>query len=151
MAQTVQQIMTPYPVVVDVATPAAQCAKLMDHHEIGALGVVRDGRLFGVVTDRDIVVRAVARDRDPATVTAGELASTQVVAVTGDALVEDAERRMVEHAVRRLFVVADDDRPIGILTADDLTAYRHPDSVVAHQIGEWGLVRADLGFAGQGD
>ncbi len=143
MPQTVQQIMTPYPVVVDVATPAAQCAKLMDHHEIGALGVVRDGRLFGVLTDRDIVVRAVARDRDPATVTAGEIASTQVVAVAADAL--------VEHAVRRLFVVADDDRPIGILTADDLTAYRHPDSVVAHQIGEWGLVRADLGFAGQGD
>jgi CBS domain-containing protein len=151
MAVTVKQLMTPYPVVVDAATPVAQCARLMDDRDIGALGVMEDGRLVGVLTDRDIVVRAVARDRDIATLSAGELATPEVVAVASDAPVEDAERRMRDHAVRRLFIVADDGRPLGILTLDDLIALRDPLSTVAQQIREWSMVRSDLGYAGGDD
>lgn len=148
MAVTVQQLMTPYPVVVDAATTVAQCARLMDDRDIGALGVTREGQLVGVLTDRDIVVRGVARDRDLASVSAAELATSQVVAVPLDAPVEEAERRMHEHAVRRLFVVAEDGRPLGILTLDDLTALRDPTSIVAQQIREWSMVRSDLGYGG---
>ena len=151
MAQTVGQLMTPNPVVVDAGAAVRECAKLMDAHDIGAVGVVREGRLVGVLTDRDIVLRAVARDRDAGSVTAGELATTDVVAVAADAAIDDAERRMSERAVRRLFVVDDDGSPVGILTADDLIAVRFPNSVVAQQIAEWGLVRSDLGFTGQVD
>lgn len=151
MAVTVKQLMTPYPVVVDAATPVAQCARLMDDRDIGALGVMREGRLVGVLTDRDIVIRAVARDLDLATVSAGELATPEVVAVASDAPVEDAERRMREHAVRRLFVVADDGRPLGILTLDDLIALREPSSIVAQQLREWSMARSDLGYAGGDD
>jgi CBS domain-containing protein len=151
MAVTVKQLMTPYPVVVDAATPVAQCARLMDDRDIGALGVMREGRLVGVLTDRDIVVRAVASDRDLATLSAGELATPEVVAVASDAPVEDAERRMRDHAVRRLFIVADDGRPVGILTLDDLIALRDPFSTVAQQIREWSMVRSDLGYAGGDD
>jgi signal-transduction protein with cAMP-binding, CBS, and nucleotidyltransferase domain len=57
---------------------------------------------------------------------------------------------MRERAVRRLFVVDADGRPVGILTADDLTAFRYPDSVVAQQLGEWGLGYSDQGYTGQG-
>jgi CBS domain-containing protein len=149
MAATVEQLMTPYPVVVDVATPISQCARLMDDRDIGALGVMREGRLVGVLTDRDIVIRAVARDRDPRPIAAGDLATPDVVAVALDAPVEEAERRMVERAVRRLFVVAEDGRPLGILTLDDLIAMREPDSIVAQQIGEWGMVRSDQGYGGE--
>src|ERR687890_884418 len=148
MAVTVKQLMTPYPVLVDVATPVAQCARVMDDRDIGALGVMREGQLVGVVTDRDIVVRGVARDRDLASMSAGELATTDVVAVPVDADVEEAERRMLERAVRRLFVLADDGRPLGILTLDDLTALRDPSSVAARQIGEWSMVRSVLGYRG---
>jgi CBS domain-containing protein len=151
MAVTVKQLMTPYPVLVDVATPVAQCARVMDDRDIGALGVMREGQLVGVVTDRDIVVRGVARDRDLASMSAGELATTDVVAVPVDADVEEAERRMLERAVRRLFVLADDGRPLGILTLDDLTALRDPSSVAARQIGEWSMVRSDLGYSGSDD
>jgi CBS domain-containing protein len=151
MAVTVKQLMTRYPVVVDAATPVTQCARLMDDRDIGALGVMVEGRLVGVLTDRDIVIRAVARERDLATVSAGELATPEVVAVASDAPVEDAEQRMRQHAVRRLFVVADDGRPVGILTLDDLTALRDPLSTVAQQIGEWSMVRSDLGYAGSND
>jgi CBS domain-containing protein len=148
MALTVEELMTPYPVVVDVATPISQCARLMDDRDIGALGVMREGRLVGVLTDRDIVIRAVARSRDPQTIAAGDLATPEVVAVAVDAPVEEAERRMVERAVRRLFVVADDGRPLGILTLDDLIAMREPHSIVAQQIREWGIVRSDQGYGG---
>src|SRR4051812_30773156 len=110
MAQSVEQLMTPYPIVVDVATPIAQCARLMDDRDIGALGVMREGELVGVLTDRDIVVRAVARERDTRSATAGDIATADVVTVTVDATLEDAERHMLERAVRRLFVVADDGR-----------------------------------------
>jgi CBS domain-containing protein len=145
---TVEQLMTPYPVVVDAATPVAQCARLMDDRDIGALGVMDEGRLVGVLTDRDIVIRALARDRDPSTLTAGDLASGDVVTVPVDAPLEEAERRMRRRAVRRVFIVADDGRPLGILTVDDLTAVREPNSIMAQQIREWGMVRSDSGYSG---
>jgi CBS domain-containing protein len=146
MAHTVEQLMTPYPIVVDVATPVAQCARLMDDRDIGALGVMREGELVGVLTDRDIVVRAVARERDTRSTTAGDIATSEVVSVPIDAPLEEAESRMVDRAVRRLFVVADDGRPLGILSLDDLVAFRDPESIVAQQIREWGIVRGDMGF-----
>ena len=65
MAVTVASLMTPEPVVVDAATDVLVCARLMESREIGTVGVVMDGRLSGVLTDRDIVTRAVARNRDP--------------------------------------------------------------------------------------
>ena len=151
MAVTVNQLMTPYPVVVDAATPVAQCARLMDDRDIGALGVMREGRLVGVLTDRDIVIRAVARDLDLGTAAAGDIATSEVVAVPSDAPVEEAERRMRDRAVRRLFVIADDGRPVGILTVDDLIALREPFSIVAQQLGEWSMARSDLGYAGGDD
>ena len=147
MPATVKQLMTPYPVVVDTATPLAQCARLMDDRDIGALGVMEEGQLVGVLTDRDIVIRAIAHDRDPLALSAGDVASGDVVAVSIDAPVEEAERRMRERAVRRLFIVADDGRPLGILTVDDLIALREPDSIMARQIREWGMVRSDSGYS----
>jgi CBS domain-containing protein len=151
MAFSVKQIMTPHPIVVDAATPVAQCARLMDHHDIGALGVMREGRLVGVLTDRDIVIRAVARDSDTRSITAGDLATFEVVTVAVDAAVEEAERRMHDRAVRRLFIVGEDGRPLGILTVDDLIALREPDSIMAQQLGEWGMVRSDQGYSGSDD
>ena len=146
MAHTVEQLMTPYPIVVDVATPITQCARVMEDRDIGALGVMREGELVGVLTDRDIVVRVIARERDPRTTTAGDIATTEVVSVGVDASIDDAEARMIASAVRRVFVMAEDGRALGILTLDDLIAFRDPQSIVAQQIGEYGIVRGDQGF-----
>jgi CBS domain-containing protein len=146
MAHSVQQLMTPYPIVVDETTPVSHCARLMDDRDIGALGVMRDGEIVGVLTDRDIAVRAVGRERDPRETTAGEIATKDVVSVPLDATVDEAERRMIAHAVRRLFVVTEDGGLHGILTLDDLVAFRDPESIVAQQIREYGIVRGDMGF-----
>ena len=148
MDENVGQLMTLDPVVVDVDTPVSDCAKAMERREIGAVGVTRDGLLVGVLTDRDIVLRLVARGKDPVQTTAGEIATPHPVTVSADMPVVDAVRRMSQRAVRRLFVVDDTGRPTGILTADDLTAIRDPDSVVAAQLGEWGVWRADQGYSG---
>ena len=150
MAVTVASLMTPEPVVVDAATEILVCARLMRNREIGSVGVVTDGRLSGVLTDRDIVTRALARDRDPRPIPVSELATPEVITVPGDATVEDAEERMTKHAVRRLFVVDDEGRAVGFISADDLTAYRYPNSVVAEQLGEWGLGLSDQGLTGHG-
>jgi len=120
----------------------------MESREIGTVGVVMDGRLSGVLTDRDIVTRAVARNRDPRPIPVSELATSNVITVPGDATVEEAEQRMTKHAVRRLFVVDEEGHPIGIISADDLTAFRYPNSVVAEQLGEWGLGLSDQGLTG---
>jgi CBS domain-containing protein len=138
--------MTPYPIVVDETTPITHCARLMEDREIGALGVMREGDIVGVLTDRDIVVRAVGREKDMRETTAGDIATSDVVSVPISATVDEAEARMIERAVRRLFVLADDGRLLGIITLDDLVAFRDPGSIVAQQIREYGIVRGDMGF-----
>jgi CBS domain-containing protein len=150
MAVTVASLMTPEPVVVDAETDLLRCARLMRDREIGSVGVVLDGRLSGVLTDRDIVTRAVAGDRDPRSIPVSDIATPDVITVSGDATVEEAEERMTKHAVRRLFVVDEEGRAVGIISADDLTAFRYPNSVVAEQLGEWGLGLSDQGFTGHG-
>ncbi len=151
MDENVGQLMTLDPVVVDASTSVSDCAKVMERREIGALGVTSDGTLSGVLTDRDIVLRLVALGKDPNTTTAGEIATPHVVTVTGDTSIVDAVRKMSKRAVRRLFVVEEDGRPAGILTVDDLTAIRDPDSVVAQQLGEWGVWRGDQGYSGDSE
>jgi CBS domain-containing protein len=150
MAVTVASLMTPEPVVVDAETDLLRCARLMRDREIGSVGVVLDGRLSGVLTDRDIVTRAVAGDRDPRSIPVSDIATPDVITVSGNATVEEAEERMTKHAVRRLFVVDEEGRAVGIISADDLTAFRYPNSVVAEQLGEWGLGLSDQGFTGHG-
>ena len=151
MDENVGQLMTPHPVVVDAGTSVCECAKVMERREIGAVGVTRDDTLTGVLTDRDIVLRLVARGKDATSTTAGEIATPNVVTVSADTSIVDAVRKMSQRAVRRLFVVDDGGRPTGILTVDDLTAIRDPDSVVAAQLGEWGVWRADQGYSGDSE
>lgn len=151
MDENVGQLMTLDPIVVDSGTPVSDCAKVMERREIGAVGVTSEGTLTGVLTDRDIVLRLVARGKDPVQTTAGEIATPNVVTVSGDTSVVDAVRKMSQRAVRRLFIVDDKGSPTGILTVDDLTAIRDPDSVVAAQLGEWGVWRADQGYSGDSE
>ena len=145
MATTVAELMTSSPIVVDAGAEVRECAQLMEHHDIGVVGVVREGRLFGVLTDRDIVIRAVAihHIRDPRAVTAGEIASPDAITVQPEATLEEAEGRMREHAVRRLFIVDDAGTPVGILSWHDLAAFRDPGSIAARQIREWSLWASD--------
>ena len=97
----------------------ADVARLMRDHDIGPVVVVDDESVFGIVTDRDIIVRAVAGGHDPEATPVGDVASTSVTTIGPDDTLEDAAEVMRSRAVRRV-VVAERGRPLGILSLGDL-------------------------------
>jgi CBS domain-containing protein len=129
MADTVRDLMTPDPVTVDASAPVAEAARVMRDRHVGDVMVLQGGRLRGIVTDRDIVVRVVAEERDARTSRAGDVVSTHLVTVTPDDPVERAVALMRENALRRLPVV-DGDRPVGIVSLGDLAVEREPRSAL---------------------
>ncbi|WP_067458474.1 CBS domain-containing protein [Actinomadura macra] len=130
MAQKVNEVMTPVPVAVSPDTNLVRVGDLMRRHGIGDVLVVHEGRLRGLVTDRDIVVRAVAVERDMAGTAVADICSTNVVTVAPDEDAEAAVTLMRRHAVRRVPVV-DGDRPIGMVSIGDLAVQRDERSALA--------------------
>jgi CBS domain-containing protein len=122
--------MTKDPVAVPLDVMLAEAAKLMRDHAIGDVLVMSNDRLCGVLTDRDIVVRAVADSRDPRRTTVGEVCSAEVVTVGPDAEIEEAIALMRARAIRRVPVVADGE-PIGIVSMGDLAIQRGERSALA--------------------
>ena len=103
MAQKIRDVMTPNPTALPATTSIADAAHAMRDKDIGDVIVLDGGnRVCGMVTDRDIVVRAVADDRHPSEVRLGDICSRDLTAVGPDDAVEDAVWRMRENALRRL-------------------------------------------------
>ena len=130
MAQSIREVMTNDPRTVEPGAALADAAREMAQDDIGAVLVVENGSLAGILTDRDIVVRAVAEGRDPSSTTVGEVATRDVQALTPDQSVDDAIRLVREQNVRRIPVVQDG-RPAGIVSIGDLAIERDPDSALA--------------------
>jgi len=103
----VSELMTSKPVTVKPDATCAEAATLMKQEDIESVPVVEDARLVGIVTDRDIVVRAIAAGRDPKTRRVSEIMSADPVTVSPDDDVAVAERVMAERQIRRLPVVKD--------------------------------------------
>ncbi|WP_182897019.1 CBS domain-containing protein [Microbispora sp. H10830] len=120
MPHKVEEVMTRDPVTLPEEAPVVKAAKLMRDRGIGDVLVIGDGRLCGLVTDRDIVVRAVAEGRDLATTPLATLCTCDVVTVGPDQDVAEAARLMREKDVHQLPVVVDG-RPVGIVALADLT------------------------------
>jgi CBS domain-containing protein len=95
-----------------------EAAMLMEQAGVGALAVLQEGRLVGIVTDRDLVRRALARGMDPAARIDGVM-TEPVLTIDADSELHDAFAVFREHAVRRLAVMRDG-RFVGMLTIDDL-------------------------------
>lgn len=116
---TVRDAMTPGVETVEPSQPLLDAARLMKTGDFGSVPVVENGRLVGVLTDRDIVVRAVAQGLDPNSAQVGEIASTGPVTVEPDQDLAEALRLMAAHRVRRLPVV-DEGRLVGVLSQADV-------------------------------
>jgi CBS domain-containing protein len=97
-----------------------EAARKMDEYDCGALPVVENDKLIGMTTDRDIVVRAIAKGKTGET-KIGEVMSPQIKYCFEDEDVEDVARNMAELQVRRLPVVNNDKRLVGIVTIGDLS------------------------------
>jgi CBS domain-containing protein len=131
MATTIRHVMVPRPVIVPPHCTLTEAAQLMRDGDIGDV-IVQDGpRLAGILTDRDIVVRAVADDRAPDKVTVGEICSSDLLTVGPEDSIERAAQLMRDAAIRRL-VVAENGRVVGILTLGDLAIERDENSDLAH-------------------
>ncbi|WP_395107217.1 CBS domain-containing protein [Actinomadura sp. SCN-SB] len=130
MAQIVGEVMTPAPVAVPPEASLVHAAVQMREHGIGDVLVAEDGRLVGLLTDRDIVVRGVALGRDMAATTVREVCSADPVTVSPGDDAETAERLLREHAIRRLPVVQDG-RAVGAISLGDLAIERDSRSVLA--------------------
>jgi CBS domain-containing protein len=119
----IKDTMTRNPKTVEPGTSIKDAAKLIKTEEVGALPVVEGGRLIGMITDRDIVIRAVAEDKLDATV--GDIASKDVVSIDPQQSLEEAARLMAEHQIRRLPVCEEDGRLVGILAQADVAQIGH--------------------------
>ena len=115
----VKDVMTQNPTSCDPATTVVDAAKVMASEDVGPVPVVKDGRLVGIVTDRDIVLRVVAEGRDPSSTTVGEIASSDLETVSPDDDLDTALRKMASSKVRRLPVV-EGDQLVGIVAQADV-------------------------------
>ena len=129
MAHTLREIMTQNPVTVQTTDSVVAAARSMRDGNIGDVVVVERGEIQGILTDRDIVVRALAEGRDPARTTVGEICSRELTTLSPSDQIGDAVTIMREKAIRRLPVV-DGGRPIGIVSLGDLAVARDPESTL---------------------
>jgi CBS domain-containing protein len=129
MAQYLREIMTQKPVTVEATDTVVAAARSMRDGNIGDVVVVDNGQIQGILTDRDIVVRALAEGRDPARTTVGEICSRELTTLSPNDAIGDAEKTMRARAIRRLPVV-EGGRPVGIVSLGDLAVERNPDSTL---------------------
>jgi CBS domain-containing protein len=108
----------------------AEAAQRLARSDVGAVPVCNDeGRLDGIVTDRDLVVKVLAAGKDPEATRLGDIADqAEVVTIGADDDVEEALRTMAEHKVRRLPVI-DGDRLVGMISQADLAVHLPPERV----------------------
>jgi CBS domain-containing protein len=129
MTTTIRNLMTTDIVSVDESATLREVATLMRDKDIGDVIVRRDDEVCGIVTDRDLVVRAVADGDDPTTARAGDVCTSTLVTLPADESVDEAARKMADSAIRRLPVVDGDD-VVGIISLGDLARDQDPRSVL---------------------
>jgi CBS domain-containing protein len=123
-ARTVREVMHKGCECIGENQSLLDAAKRMEELDIGAMPICgADDRLKGMLTDRDIVVKALARGKDPATTRCGEFAQDSTVWIRADASLEEALSLMREHAVKRMPVIDENKRLCGIVTEADIATH----------------------------
>jgi CBS domain-containing protein len=120
MTKSIREVMSSNPTSVDPSATVVEAAKLMRDEDVGSLPVVENGRLAGVVTDRDIAVRAVAEGKDPQSTKVADVCSGDLVTIDPQQDLDEALRLMARHQVRRLPVVEEDGRLVGVVAQADI-------------------------------
>jgi CBS domain-containing protein len=119
MSTSIKEVMTSDVKSCESGTTVAEVAKVMAKEDVGPVPVVEEGRLTGIVTDRDIVVRVVAEGRDPSSTRVGDIASRDLVTVSPDDDLDTALKQLAQNQVRRIPVV-EAGRLVGIVAQADI-------------------------------
>jgi CBS domain-containing protein len=130
MPETVRDVMTSDPTTLESSKTIAEAARAMREGDFGALIVTDGGSVRGIVTDRDIVVRAIADGSDPESTPLDEVFSEQLETLSPDDSIDEAVSKMRANDIRRLPVV-EDGRAVGIVSLGDLAVERDSDSALA--------------------
>jgi CBS domain-containing protein len=131
MAKSIRDVMTANPLALPATSSVFDAARAMRDANIGDAIVVENAHIRGIVTDRDIVVRAVAAGRDPSTTRLADICSQELTTVSPTDSVEEAVRLMREKAIRRLPVV-EGGKPVGIVSIGDLAISQDPRSALGN-------------------
>jgi len=118
---TIREVMTPHPVTFQASTPVTDAARAMREYNMGDVVVKQDGKLCGIVTDRDIVIRVLGAGKDPSSTDLGSIRTHPLLTISPDQSTSEAVELMRERAVRRLPVL-ENDTVIGIVSLGDLAA-----------------------------
>ncbi len=127
MGKSVQELMSSNPKTVQPGHSVVDAAKVMRDEDVGLVPVVESNRLVGTLTDRDIAIRVVADGKDAGSIKVQEIASTDLVTVDPQQGLDEALKLMAKHQVRRLPVIEEDGRLVGIVAQADV-ARRADDS-----------------------
>ena len=122
MAKSIRDAMTSNPRTVETQGTVVEAARLMRDEDAGFAPIVDGGRLVGAITDRDIAIRVVAEGKDPQSTKVGEIMSSNLVTIDPQQDLDEALRLMAQHQVRRLPVVEEDGRLVGVLAQADVAA-----------------------------
>jgi len=125
-----RDIMLPAPVCMAPGESVSAAARAMKQHGIGTVLVLDDGRLTGLVTDRDITVRVLAEHRDPRATRIGDICCGELVVLGPDDEVTEATRLVRERAVRRIPVLQDG-VPVGVVSIGDLALDKDATSALS--------------------
>ena len=120
MGQSNRDVMTSKLCTVDADKSVAYAAKMMQKEDVGLAPIVEGDKLIGMLTDRDIAIRVVAEGRNPDQVKVHEVASKQVVTIDPQQDLDEALRIMAKHQVRRLPVVEEDGKLVGVVAQADI-------------------------------
>src|SRR5262245_28483148 len=131
MNESVREVMTPTPCALAPTDSVMTAAHVMHANDIGDVIVLENGRLFGILTDRDIVVRVLAERADPSTTMVGAVCSRDLTTIAPTASAGEAVRLMRDKAIRRLPVVDESDRVIGIVSLGDLAVEKDRRTALA--------------------
>jgi CBS domain-containing protein len=120
MGKNISEVMTSKLCSIDADKPVAYAAKMMRDEDVGLAPIVEGKQLVGTLTDRDITIRVVAEGKDPQTTIVRDVASTDLVTVDPEQDFDEALRLMAQHQVRRLPVVEEDGRLVGVVAQADI-------------------------------
>lgn len=130
MTQNIQEVMTLKPLTLEASASIVDAARAMRERDVGDIIVMDGGAVTGILTDRDIAVRAVADDKDTNSTPVKDVCSASLHYLTPDNSVDDAIEMMRRESVRRLPVLQNG-QPVGVVSLGDLAMERDPSSALA--------------------
>ena len=128
--QRIRDVMTSDPCCIDAEASVMEAARVMCEQGIGDVVVLDRDQICGILTDRDIVVRALAQGSDPEETTAGDICSRELTTIAADASVSEVVQMMRDKTIRRIPVVEGNGRVVGIVSLGDLALERDRRSVL---------------------